>query len=198
MSRTTKIVLGIIGGLAVICVLVIIGVVVAVSVMGEKIVDDMMIEDPAEVAEAASKIVDYDLPPGYEEQMVMNVFIGKILAIGPEGQSDAPMIMIMQISSMMASSETDQEQFRQQMQQSMQRQARQSEIDLELVDQSEVEIAGQEVTLTTYEGKNEYGPIRQVVSDLFEVNDSLLMLMIMGDPASWPESDIEDFVASIR
>ncbi|MBN1309927.1 MAG: hypothetical protein JXB30_00815 [Anaerolineae bacterium] len=199
MSRNTKIVLGIIGALVILCVVVIAGAIIAVSVMGESIVENMIIEDPAEVAEAADKIADYELPPGYEERMVMNIIFGKMLLIGPEDQSDKPMITLMQISSIVGSDEMDQEQYRQQMQQSMELQASQREMYMQLVDESEVEIAGQEVTLMTYEGDTDYGgTMRQVVSDIFEVNDSLIMLMIMGEIESWPESDLEAFIESIQ
>ena len=202
MSRTTKIVFGIVGALVAICALVLVGAIVAVRVFGGTLMDNLVIQDPDKAAEAAGEIVDYDLPPGYTEQMVMNIVVGKMILIGPEDLSDhlmQPSIMLMQISSTATTSEMDQEQYREQMQASIERQANQNELSLELVDESEVEIAGQEVTLMTYEGEDEDGnQMRQVVSDFFEINDSMMMLMIIGGTEAWPESDIEAFIASIR
>jgi hypothetical protein len=202
MSRSTKIALGIIGGLVVLCVLVVVGVIVAISVMGPSIAENMIVDDPAKVAESAGEIAEYDLPPGYEEKMVMNIFVGKIVAIGHEDQSSGlyqPVIMIMQISSLATGSEANRQSFQQQMQQSMESQASQGQLSLELVDEKEVEISGQDVNLLIYEGEDEDGnQIRQVISDLFEVKDAQVMLMIMGQADNWPEEDIDAFIESIH
>lgn len=202
MSKGTKIALAIIGGLVVLCVVAVVAAIVILNVMGPRLAENMLIEDPTDVAEAADEIAEYDLPPGYEEKMVMNIFVGKILAIGPEDQSSGlsqPVIMIMQISSLATGGEANRESFKQQMQQSMERQASQSQMSLELVDQQEVEISGQDVNLLIYEGGDEDGnQIRQVISDLFEVKDAQVMLMIMGQTAGWPEDDINAFIESIH
>jgi hypothetical protein len=200
MSRNTKIALGIIGGLVALCVIVGVAVVIIVGTMGKSIMGNMMVTDPTEVAKVAGQIAEYDLPPGYHEQMVMNIAFEKMLLITPDTSSTEPTIMILSISSsMMSGGKVDQEQLRQQMQQNMQNQSSYSSASLQLVDTSDVEIADQTVTLVTYEGQSSTGSMmRQVTSSFFEVKDNYLMLMIMGPVGQWPEDDINAFITSIH
>lgn len=191
MSRTTKILLGVVVGLGVLCC---IGVVVFAYV-GQRILNENISTSPEDAAAAAKEMIDYELPAGYQEFGAVDMFGLKMVFIGQGGTDEVMAIMLMQFP---ASLGFDQEQMRQQMQQSWSQQSGSGEIALSPVESEEVTIREQTVTLTTFEGTDENGnKIRQAFT-AFEGKTGLVMLMAISDEDQWDEEGLNEFLGSIR
>jgi len=201
MSRNQKILIGVIGGLVLACLCLLLGGGLAFQVVAPLIGEELVIDDPGEVAALSATMLDYELPPGYRNEMGFEILANKMLLVAPEDLAEenaGPIIMIVQVPKDL---EIDQDEIRLQVQRSLQRGLRMGnfDLDLELVDKQTATIRGQPVELFIYEGADREGtPVRQVVSQLFEGKSGLVMLLIMGPEAGWDQAEVEAFLQSIR
>lgn len=193
MSRNTKIVIGIIGGILGVCCLIAIVVALVLPRMFENFAEGM--DNPAEAAEVAESIVAYDLPSGYDEQGAMN-FLGfrMVFIVGP---SDDSMIMLAEFPASLAG---DEEQMQQQMRDAFaNRTGTGQNVNLEFVSSEDVTINGAAATLGTYEGTDGQGNnVRQIVGVFEAKSGSPGMLMIFGDQDNWDDSGINQFIDSLE
>ena len=140
--------------------------------------------DPEAAAEAAHKIIDYDLPEGYQEQMAMEIVFYSFVVIAPEGSSgmsNGPVFMLAQFQSGMV----NQEQMEQQLRQSLEQQSSHPGLSMELVKMEEQTIRGEQTQVATYEGTDENGNVLRQVITSFPGKDGTAMLMIMGPAELW-------------
>ena len=193
MSRNTKIVIGIIGGILGVCCLVVIVAVLVLPGMFGNFAESM--DDPAEAAEVAESIVDYDLPSGYEEQGAMN-FLGFRMAF-INGPSESTIIMLAEFPQSLAG---DEEQMQQQMRDAFaNRTGTGQNVNLEFVSSEDVTINGAAATLATYEGTDGQGNnVRQIVGVFEAKSGSPGMLMLFGDQDNWDENGISRFLDSLE
>jgi hypothetical protein len=192
MSRNTKIVIGIIGGILGVCCLIAIVTALVLPRMFENFAES--VDDPAAAAEVAASIVDYELPSGYEEEGAMN-FLGFRMAFiaGPSEQS---MIMLAEFPAALAG---DEDQMQQQMRDAFANQTGTQNVSLEFVGSEDVTINGVETTLGTYEGTDGQGNnVRQILGVFETKSGSPGMLMIFGDQNNWDEGGISRFIDSLE
>ena len=195
MNRNTKILLGVIGGLLILCC-IIGGITMAVLPMiTERTIGEAFMDDPEQVAAVGQSIVSYELPSGYEEQMAMDLFGFNMVMIA--SADEEMLIMLMELPDV--GHMPDEEELRQQMGDAFASQGGGSAQNLTLVDTEEVVINDQRVTLATYEGTDERGQeIRQVVTAFLTQRGSTAAIMIMGATAEWNEEDVDAFIRSLR
>ncbi|MBN2003512.1 MAG: hypothetical protein JXA21_09165 [Anaerolineae bacterium] len=204
MSKNTKIILGIVLGIVVICGLAAIAGVIGIGLIGKRVADgSMFTDDPEEAASAAAEMLSYDLPDGYREQAVMNLIVGKMLVIAQSDLSTTdrttPIIMIMQLSALISGDSMSQEDFQRQMEESMTTTSGGEKMELELVEEKEMTIAGQETQVLIYEGTNSEGAaVREVVTSMFKANGKQTIVMIIGPISTWPEEEMDAFLLSIK
>ncbi len=192
MSRNTKIVVGIIGGILGVCCLIAIVAALVLPRMFQNFAEG--IEDPAEAAEVAESIVDYDLPSGFEEQGAMN-FLGFRMAF-ISGRDDQTMIMLAEFPASLAG---DEEQMQQQMRDAFANRTGSQNVSLEFVGSEDVTINGSETTLGTYEGTDGQGNnVRQIIGVFETKSGSPGMLMIFGNQDDWDEGGISRFLDSLE
>ncbi len=192
MSRNTKIVVGIIGGILGVCCLIAIVAALVLPRMFQNFAEG--IEDPAEAAEVAESIVDYDLPSGFEEQGAMN-FLGFRMAF-ISGRDDQTMIMLAEFPASLAG---DEEQMQQQMRDAFANRTGSQNVSLEFVGSEDVTINGSETTLGTYEGTDGQGNnVRQIIGVFETKSGSPGMLMIFGNQDNWDEGGISRFLDSLE
>ena len=190
-NKTLWIVLIVLAVIVICCILATIG---GFAFMGTGLnffANEMFTEDPAEVHRIASDIMDYDLPPGYEEQMAMNMFgLGDMVILVNDDRGQV--IAFLQFK---AGIPMDEEQVRHQMQSSIQSQG---ETEMTYVGEWPATIRGQEVMIQEYEGVSENGvPMRELIT-VFEGKSGDIFLMIMGADSTWDQSEIENFMESIN
>jgi hypothetical protein len=199
MSKNTKIILGSLGGTLLLCI----GLVVAFSVFAEwqnrRNLANMRVEDPTAIAQIANTMADYELPPHYEEALILKISTTNALYIfAAEDTPDNlsyPRITLMQFpphkyASALAAREK------------MRQAGSQFETeDGQVVSREEVTttIRGQEVGLTIYHSVNNSGEEqRSIVSDVFAGKEGFLQLIIEGPLQGWDEEMIDAFIQSIR
>ena len=135
--------------------------------------------DPESAAKAAHEIADYELPPGYQEQVAMDLFVYSLVMIGPDTTTSSstgskPFIMLAQF------------------------QAGQRGATMKVVETKTMTIRGVETEVIIYEGTDENGnTLRQLITT-FPGKDGTAMLMIMGSPENWDQEEIDTFIESIH
>ena len=162
-----------------------------------KTIEEGMKTDPESAAQAARKIADYDLPPGYQEQMSMDILFYSFVIIAPETDTQtttSPLIMLAQFSQ----AGMDRQQMEQQLRQAFEQQSGQRGADMQVVEVKNMVIRGEEVEVTIFEGTDTNGyVVRQLITS-FPGKDGTAMLMVMGSPSAWDDKVIDDFIESIR
>jgi len=154
--------------------------------------------DPASAAEAAHKIADYELPPGYQEQGGMDILFYSFVIIAPEATgatTTSPIIMLAQFSQ---AAGIDRKQMEQQLRQSFEQQSGQRGADMQVVEVKTMVIRGEETEVTIFEGADANGYVMRQLITSFTGKDGTAMLMIMGSPSTWDETAIDDFIESIH
>lgn len=203
MNKNTKIVLGIILAVVVVCGITVIAGAIGLTILGKNFRENMFTDDPEQAASEASKMLSYDLPAGYREQAVMDLVFGKMLAIAQSdlGTADrtTPIIMITQLSSIITGDAMSQEDFQRQMEESMTTTTGGEKMELQLAEEKTMTIAGQETQVLVYEGADSKGiEVREVLTGFFEVNGKQTIVMIIGQISTWPEEDMDAFLTSIK
>ena len=195
MNRNTKIILAVLAGVLVLCVCLAVGGLLIVRNVG----DSLVIDDPGEISDAANEIADYTLPPGYQEEGVINFLFGKMLMIsaGDTTSSTAlPVIMFMQLSEDLVANQED---FQTQSELGLEQALGRRNLNLAYVGEQNAIIRNENVALMTYEGVDENGtPFRQVISEIFPGKSGPTMLFIIGPIRGWDESKIDTFIRSLR
>ena len=190
------VVIGILGLCTCICLVGFVGL----SVYGDRILKQMAVQDPQQVRQQAAAMMDYDLPPGFNEQGLVNFITGKILVIhdAPSGSQVSPTAIIL-ITQLSSSAMLESEQFRDQFQAGLQQAMQGQEISWHLVSETTAAIRGQQVQIYTYEGEDERGlTMRQMSTDVFEGKSGLLFITIIGTAQDWRQDRLEAFLASIQ
>ncbi len=192
MSRNTKIVLGIIGGIVGVCCLI--GIVVALVLprMFEGMAEGF--DDPAAAAEVANSIVDYELPAGYQVEGSMNLLVMEMALI--VSQDEETVIMLAEFSDFFTGNEQE---MQRQMQEAFASQTGSQNADLQFVSSEETTINDAAATLNTYEGTDGNGnAVRQIIGVFESNNGSPAMLMIFGYMDNWDNSSIDSFLESLE
>jgi hypothetical protein len=199
MSRNSKIILGVLGGVVVLCMCVCVGGWIALRFSGDLIGKAVAVEDPIQAARIARDMIDYELPPGYQEEAALNFIVMNMVIISGSGTqtggSANPLIILVGTSADLGMSETEiRNQIQEQVLQSMQTQG----FPLELVEQRAALLRGQDEILYIYEGVDDKGnKIREVMSSLFEGKQGMVMVMIAGPARTWDQGEVDHFLNSI-
>ncbi len=162
-----------------------------------KTIQDGMKTDPESAAQAAHKIADYDLPPGYQEQMSMDILFYSFVIIAPDTDAQtttSPIIMLAQFSQ----AGMDRQQMEQQLRQAFEQQSGRRGADMQVVEVKNMVIRGEEVEVTIFEGTDANGYVMRQLVTSFPGKDGTAMLMVMGSPSAWDDNLIDDFIKSIR
>lgn len=184
------------GGAALFCLCAVVVAGYLFIQMGRQVREGMK-TDPESAAKAAHTIMDYELPPGYQEKVAMDFFVYTLVMIGPETSSSrsGPLIMLAQFDMI----GTNQQQMEQQIRQSFEQQSGQRGINMKVVEVKKMTIRGQEdVEVTILEGSDEKGFVMRQLLTSFPGKNGTVMLMIMGPVEFWDEGAIDDFIQSIH
>ncbi|MEO7840001.1 MAG: hypothetical protein ABIU06_11690 [Anaerolineales bacterium] len=163
--------------------------------VGQRVQEGMK-TDPESASQAARAIVDYELPAGYQEQMSMDLLVYTFVMMGPEPQTSrsGPLIMLARFNEMGA----NRDDMERQIQQSFEQQSGLRGLTMEIVDVRQVTIRGDEVDVTTFEGKDDNGSVMRQLVATFPAKNGTGMLMIMGPAQYWDKDVIDQFVESLH
>lgn len=194
MSRNMKIVLIVIAAITGICCLLLAVAAAFVPRMMSSFAENAFVEDPEAAAEVGESIVDYQLPPGYQEEMAMNIVGTRMVVIAPTNRTGV-VIMLMQLPGI---AQLDPGQMQQQMEEAFSQQTGEQNFSMQTVATEEVTINGQATTLTRREGTNEQGEQFRQVTIPFQGKSGAAMMMIMGEPGAWDEEAVDRFITSME
>ena len=201
MRKDQKILIGILVGIPILCICACLVGWISLRLAGKVLVEKTMVDNPEEAAALAQSMIDYDLPPGYKEEVAIDFLFMKMVLISRGGvAANDPSQAIIGILGMPIYGIADEEEIRLQSQLQLRQAMQREKWDMRLVDDKETTIRGQEVTLYIYEGVDENGEAtRQVVSRPFEgKNGQMTIVYISGSEAGWNQSEIDAFIDSIR
>jgi len=161
---------------------------------GQKIKEGVK-TDPQAASEAAHKIADYDLPPGYQEQMSMDVLFYSFVTIAPQTPSSGDaVIMLAQFNQ----PGLDQKQMEEQFRRSFEQQSGDRQINMKVVKVEKMTIRGDEVEVATYEGANQNGLAMRELITAFPGKTGTAILMVIGSAQAWDQKLIDDYLESIH
>jgi len=166
--------------------------------MGQQFREGMK-TDPEGASKAAHAIADYELPPGYQEQVAMDFFAYSFVMIGPGSTSNGldaasgPMIMLAQFQVA-----TNRQQMEQQLRQAFEQRSGRGGLSMKLVEVKKMTIRGEEVEVTTFEGEDDSGLVVRQLITTFPGKEGTAMLMIIGPAQFWDKEAIDQFIESIH
>ena len=193
MSRNTKQLLTILVVAIVFCIVAVAAAVGGAGLIANQFKDNIA-TDPEKIQKMAHEFVNYQLPPGYTEQMGMDFIVYKMVLIGsPDLPSDTPMIFLAHFQAENITAE----QMTQQMQQSVEQQSGSSKLRLKVVEQRKVTINGQESSLTVSEGTNSTGKAYRQWVTAFPGKTGVIIILIQGTVDEWNDATLNEFLSSI-
>lgn len=198
MSKNTKTILIIVGSLLAICACS------AAILMGTglwgfsrfvEFADSSTTEDPAEVAQIASQIADFDVPETFTKQY--GIKIATFSMVQYMNASEDTFLFVTQFPA--GTSINPDEMMREIQNNSRNPNSTWYNNDTHIVEQKPVTIRGEETTLSISEGTSEEGELFRLANTKFQGNgDGPALLMIVGPADEWDTELVDDFIASIE
>jgi hypothetical protein len=198
MSRNTKIILGVVAGLIVVClcgVAAVFGVSLFTAGQVVKNVSQNMSTDPQAVNADMAKIADAQMPSGFTGAYSMEL-MGMAL-VGYNGSDGHSHIMMMQFPNSMNISTEE-------MQRQMDQMAGSTgnynygDAQMKVVDQFDVTVRGEDVTAVVSEGQSGDGKTIKQIMVPFTGKGGPAMLLYVAPSDSFDQQMIEDFLTSMQ
>ncbi|MBN2387074.1 MAG: hypothetical protein JXB85_08640 [Anaerolineales bacterium] len=196
MEKKTKTILIIVGVVAGICILACIVGYFTIGKLFANLAESIEM-DPAQAAAAAHAITDYDLPPGYHEQMAMDIGLYEFVVIGPESYVTGRGLMIM-LAQFGDSSSLSSEDMAEQLRRSFEQQSGQPGLEMRVVETRTMVIRDAQTEVVILEGSANTGSVYRQLMTVFPGKDGQAMLMVQGIAEDWDEDLIFDFIRSLR
>lgn len=181
------------GALAGLCLLI----TVALYIFGRPIVDSLRAQlwktDPQLAAQVAHEMIDYDLPPAYQELKFLDQGSGTATVIIAHLQQPTDFILIQQVPGGILGTE-----YQGDVEEKWSREIAEHHYDTHTISTQPVTVRGQATTLRILEGTDENGrAIRQAVYMFTGKGSDLLVVMVAGQD-TWDQALVEQFSQSIR
>jgi len=163
-----------------------------VTAIGTELVSAVK-KDPTEIAQVASNIADFDMPPGYQYEMAMSFLSYETVALSPiDLRNGYFQIMLVQTPNSSNASQQDLQAQAQQM--SSQQSSGGSSV---VVGTRTEKIRGQDVIITISESSGGRYTYRTWTA-FFNGKGGLTILMIQGQADHWDDQVFLNFIHSIR
>lgn len=189
MNTTGRVILVLVAGMIGICLCLAAASFIAVRSTGW-ILGRALEGDPVAVAEAGSRIAEYDVPAGFDEGYAAD-FAGFSL-VGYTGADEQSHIYLFQVPAGLSLDQMD-------MEQQMRRGSGTNEwIDVTEVSRQSCEIRGEQTTMIVGEGVNGDNVPYRTASALFDGKGGTALVNISMPSASWDQAVVDEFIASLR
>lgn len=186
MSKTTKIVLAVVGTLG---LLLVVGAVLAV-----RLFDSAITLDSDDVQEVAQSVVAHELPPGFEGMFATDIADIKMAISGETISNSEAIIMFMRFPQ---EDNLTQEELTSQMRNSFQQQTGQ-QINFDYAGTRDIEINGEAVEIDWFIGTENGFTMRQEIGAFTALDGGVGMVMFVG-PETWFEGSTDEaFYESMR
>ena len=149
--------------------------------------------DPQLAAQVAHQIMDYDLPPTYQELKVLNEGSNSALVMIAHLEQPADFILIEQAPNGILATE-----YQTGVEEKWSRNIAEHHYDTHTVSTQAVTVRSQPTTLRILEGTDETGrPIRQAVCMFTGKSGDVLVVLVAGQD-TWDQTLVDQFLQSIR
>jgi hypothetical protein len=190
MSRGSKIFLGVIAGLLVLCVCSA-GAAAVIAGRFARLVSQSVVTDPAKTAAVAEGIADYKLPAGYRDQYAMNFFGFSIVGAN---RADGHIILM----GLPAGLALDAAQLEAQAKKATENQTQDGDLNLHPVGTQTAVIRDQQVTLSISEGSNGSNQPYRQLAGVFQGRNGPAFLIFTEPIKTWNQAEVDSFLASIK
>ena len=189
-NRLVILIVGVLGVLLVSCI-----VVTALAPNLRRIIQAPMWKTDAQLAaQAARTMLDYDLPPGYQESQVLSVQGNAAAVIISHRERPGDMIFIEHVTEGILGND----EWRANYETRLSREMGLRRYTTQQVGTLETTVRGQPTTLRLFEGTDENGrKIRQVVCGFGGKSGDLLMAIVAGQD-TWDQAMVDRFLQSVR
>ncbi len=195
MTRQTKIIIGVVGAVLVLCLAICVVGVLGFGLFTRNVTSSLQ-PNPEKAAQTASQIADLTPPEGYQPTSAMN-FLGYtfVFYTDPADTSTNRFMMLMQMPLKGDISEST----IQQMQQGMERQTGRNLSNMHTIETRDVTIRGKPARVIVQEGTyaESSTPIRQMLV-AFQGKGGLAMLAVTAPAADWNQEAFDAMVNSIH
>lgn len=195
MSRQTKIILAVVGGVLVLCLIVCGVLVLGVSLFGvnlAKQVNQSSTSDPAQVKATASSIADITLPGTYTNSTTFSIASFKVVTW--ENQSTNTFVMLIQMPS---SAEITQSTI-DQLSRMAGTQTGRVMVNSQVLEDRELTIRGKPARLISSQGSDNEGNLERQMTVFFQGKGGLAMLTAVAPAAQFDQAAFEKMVQTIK
>ncbi len=192
MTRNTKILIGIVGSLFLLCGCVAVIVLGGMGAFGMAIARTVE-TNPGKVQEVAGQIADFQLPENYRSEASVALGDYTFVSYAPgDGHSH---IQLVQVPN---SVHVDQAALERYAEQANPGTGRNRYSNIRTVGQTQATIRGQNVTLVISEGTNRDGQTYRVMTGIFQGKGGPTLLSIEAPVSSWNQAEVDAFIASLK
>ena len=190
MTKQTKIIIGIVAGILVLCMITCVAGILLFRTAGSRLVETVD-QEPVEVESTAGEIVDFEVPPGFEPQSSMDLF-GVKMAMYTNNSNDHFMVMMQ-----MPTNADDN--IVEQMRTAVERNTGRNFVNMRTIEQRELTVRGQPASLVIQEGTDQENnrAFRQFLL-AFEGQNGTAMIAVFGPVETWDQDVYERMIESIR
>jgi hypothetical protein len=146
---------------------------------------------PLSPSDAAHEMIDYELPPDYQEVFTGDISGVSLVKIASESNT-GPIIILAQFNTSLENKDIDS------IQGMLEQNSGRHDVDKELIKVEKVTLRGEDVEVKTYEGKDKINLLirEQVVT--FPGKNGTVMMVIVGPAGLWDRKAMDDFIRSIH
>jgi hypothetical protein len=191
MNSTGKILLGLIAGIAIVCLVAVAAGLILTRSAGVSIGKALQ-SDPAQAGEVTKDIADYDLPADFGEPYARE--IAGFDLVSYTGQDGHSHIMFFQLPEGV---ELDPAEMERQLDE-VAGSTGSAGLKTAVVEQYQATLRGQETTLVVSEGVNHDGQAFRQVTGIFQGNGGQALVVFERPASAWDPVEVEAFLASIR
>lgn len=191
MSKSTKIIIGVILGLVVICLIVCVVGVAGLGLLGRSVASSIK-ADPAEAAQVAPEIADITPPDGFQPTASVNILNIKAVIYEAPGTQRSMFLIQLPVSGSISGSQMDT------LKKSLEQQSGQELNNLQTINSYDTTVRGQPAQVVVMEGANQDNtPFRQMLLT-FQGKGGTAMLGIYGPTDGWDQAAYDAMVKSIQ
>ncbi len=191
MSKNTKITLGVVAGLLVLCLGACLVGAVGLALFSRNVASGVK-SNPASAGTTASEIADFTPPAGFTPDTSLDMMGMKMVTYNGPGKDSVIILIQMPVKGNLSQSTMEQ------MQSAMEGRLGRRLGDVKTIEQRELTVRGQPANLILQEGTNSDGETYRQLLVAFQGKKGLAMLSVIGPAAAWDQAAYDQMIESIR
>jgi hypothetical protein len=191
MSKNTKIIIGVIAGLLVLC-LIACGVgVLGLGLFGSRVASNV-IQEGEDTGATQAEIAEVSMPARFTPDGGFSMLGIKMIMYKSTSAHEAAMLIQMPVQEEINDSTV------RQLIEGMQRSSNRSFTNLETIEERDATIRGKPAKIIIQEGTDNDGDTMRMMMTAFQGKSGIAMLMIFAPPSTYNQADYDTIVKSIR